>query len=261
MRGWFLHKAALVFWIWPFSLSDALVVCVVLLIVMMVELFRYPFSARKILAILFLLMVIGVFRRLEVPRACSPRDSVAVIATDSEPGDVFLQGYSRIVACDNDARFRSKPFSITYQSIVYTFFERNVYERGIISFASNKTGSLLYSGMAFMELFPLERPCVFVHNEQFYMLPETPSLSYVLLYTAATFPTNWHVVRNLVFVQGPASSMLFRERDDLWYLALMLTDTQQTIYYSAISPEGPFVPVSLPTSPASHTAVCEAGSR
>jgi mRNA-degrading endonuclease HigB of HigAB toxin-antitoxin module len=135
---------------------------------------------------------------------------------------------------DVPAEFIADPFIVSHQSILYMFFEilDKSSGRGIIGLAVSHDGEKwAYDKVILKENFHLSYPHVFMHNNEFYMIPETSEAKKVFLYKARNFPYDWVVV-NEILEGSYVDSSIFQYNNKWWMFAaksgklhLFTTDT------------------------------------
>jgi len=102
---------------------------------------------------------------------------------------------------DLPAAFVADPFLLPHQGQWHLFFEalhhgRGMGEIGCATSADARVWS--YRGIALRESFHLSYPCVFAHEGQVFMVPETLDAGVVRLYRADPFPLRWVPVADLI---------------------------------------------------------------
>ena len=99
------------------------------------------------------------------------------------------------------ADFVADPFLLRRDGAWHLFFEILNHERrtGEIGWASSADAiNWSYGGVVLSEAFHLSYPCVFEHEGEVYMVPETLGADAVRLYCADPFPTRWVPVADLI---------------------------------------------------------------
>lgn len=97
-------------------------------------------------------------------------------------------------------RFYADPFAVRWKGRDFLFFEDYIYaqERGIVSFVEVfSDGRVSAAETALERPYHLAYPCVFEHDGEMYMIPETMANRTVELYRAVEFPHRWELVRTL----------------------------------------------------------------
>jgi hypothetical protein len=120
---------------------------------------------------------------------------------------------------DVPARFVADPFMLPINGQWHMFFEvlngRN--DRGEIGLATSRDGlAWQYRQIVLAEPFHLSYPYIFRWNQDFYMLPETLGAGAVRLYRAASFPTRWEHVTDLI--PGTHADPSLFTFDNRWWL-------------------------------------------
>jgi hypothetical protein len=120
-----------------------------------------------------------------------------------------------------------------------------------------QVSSWQHIGQALVEPFAFDRPCVFQHNETFYMLPSLKKSSRVMLYTTKSFPTGWVPLKDILLARWHVDSMLYYQ-NDVWYLGVLEQPGKRFQVHRSSSPEGPFSQMAPSTAPLlePRSAVC-----
>jgi hypothetical protein len=153
---------------------------------------------------------------------------------------------------DVSASFVADPFMLDVNGTWHMFFEvmnwqRNVGEIGHAVSADCVRWS--YQGIVLSEPFHLSYPCVFLWQNDYYMIPESFQAGGVRLYRADAFPTTWRCIATLL--EGPylVDASVFHRRGKWW----MFVDTSPEMshdtlrLYHADHLQGPWV--EHPASP------------
>jgi hypothetical protein len=120
---------------------------------------------------------------------------------------------------DVAAEFLADPFMLRVESTWYMFFEILERERhkGVIGVATSKSGlEWKYEGVVLDEVYHLSYPCVFMHDGQAYMVPESAGANAVLLYRAVNFPKKWELVDTLVHDERMVDNTIFQWGGKWW---------------------------------------------
>ncbi|MEO9133171.1 MAG: hypothetical protein ABI240_18440 [Sphingomonas sp.] len=102
---------------------------------------------------------------------------------------------------DVPADFVADPFLFHHEGAWHLFFEilNHARRTGEIGWASSPDAiSWSYGGIVLSEAFHLSYPCVFAHDGEVFMVPETLGADAVRLYRADPFPTRWVPVADLI---------------------------------------------------------------
>lgn len=100
---------------------------------------------------------------------------------------------------EEEISYIADPFFIREQDTFYLFTEiKGKDNANIALFTSEDRVNYSYEGIVLDETFHLSYPQVFLHEENFYMLPETKGANQVLLYKAENFPYSWKVEDTLI---------------------------------------------------------------
>ncbi|WP_167357200.1 glucosamine inositolphosphorylceramide transferase family protein [Paenibacillus pectinilyticus] len=142
---------------------------------------------------------------------------------------------------DVPAEFVADPFIIQHGSEFFLFFEilNKASGQGEIGVASSSDGvTWKYGQVVLREKFHLSYPQVFIHNNKFYMLPETAESDRVILYKAKNFPNEWEVACELMEGQYLDPSLV-HIHDKWWMFAG--TETDSFHIFSSDQLEGPWL--------------------
>ncbi|MFD2613947.1 glucosamine inositolphosphorylceramide transferase family protein [Paenibacillus gansuensis] len=102
---------------------------------------------------------------------------------------------------DIPAAFVADPFLVRHGTGYYLFFEvlNKATGKGDIAAASSHDGvTWKYEQVVLTEPYHLSYPQVFLHEGDYYMIPETVGAGKVLLYRAVEFPYRWEVAESLL---------------------------------------------------------------
>ena len=135
---------------------------------------------------------------------------------------------------DTKARFIADPFMISKDGIWYMFFEilNHHSGHGDIGLATSKDGyHWKYERIVLNEPFHLSYPCVFEHNGEFYMVPETRNADAIRLYKAVEFPTKWLFVKDLLQGVSFADPTIFHYQNKWWLFVFSHPDILR-LYFS-----------------------------
>jgi hypothetical protein len=119
---------------------------------------------------------------------------------------------------DVPARFVADPFMLKVDSQWHMFFEvlNNQNDRGEIGLATSGDGlQWRYRKIVLREPFHLSYPYVFRWQDDYYMIPETLGANAVRLYRAASFPTGWTHIKDLI-PGSHADPSIFRWAERWW---------------------------------------------
>ena len=119
----------------------------------------------------------------------------------SSSPDVTNPIMTREQVSDVPAAFVADPFLLPWQGEWHLLFEILNHGRGTgeIGWASSPDArAWSYRGVVLSEPFHLSYPCVFAHDGEVFMVPETLDASAVRLYRADPFPTRWVLVAPLI---------------------------------------------------------------
>lgn len=119
---------------------------------------------------------------------------------------------------DVPAEFIADPFLLYHNSVFYLFFEvlEKSSSKGVIGLATSINGeSWKYEKIVLKEDFHLSYPYVFIHNNEFYMIPESSQANQVLLYKSKSFPYEWEIECKLLDGKYVDSS-IFQYHNKWW---------------------------------------------
>ena len=144
---------------------------------------------------------------------------------------------------DVPASFVADPFLFHHDGEWHLFFEILNHERrtGEIGWAKSPDAiSWSYGGIVLSEAFHLSYPCVFAHEGEIFMMPETLGADAVRLYRADPFPTRWVPVADLI-PGRIADPTPFRFEGRWWMFACPAPDAHDTLaLYFAEDLAGPW---------------------
>jgi hypothetical protein len=144
---------------------------------------------------------------------------------------------------DVPADFVADPFLLRRDGAWHLFFEILNHERrtGEIGWASSPDAvTWTYGGVVLSEAFHLSYPCVFEHEGEVYMVPETLGADAVRLYRAGPFPTRWVPVADLIYGRI-ADPTPFRFEGRWWMFACPAPDAHDVLsLYCAEDLAGPW---------------------
>jgi hypothetical protein len=120
---------------------------------------------------------------------------------------------------DIDCGFVADPVHVTVDGVHHLFFE--VWNRsrhcGEIALAVSRDAlTWTYREVVLREPFHLSYPCVFRHDDVFYMIPETRAAQGIRLYRAEAFPHRWTLAGELL--KGDFADATPIHHDGLWWI-------------------------------------------
>ena len=122
--------------------------------------------------------------------------------------------------CPPKDRFWADPTTIYANGKYYVFFEEFVYrlKKGHISYLIMDSEGDYSESKKVLELpYHLSYPFVFMHDHEYYMIPETRSNQTIDLYRSLSFPDNWEKVMTLMEgVIAVDTTLLLK--DGMWWL-------------------------------------------
>lgn len=134
---------------------------------------------------------------------------------------------------DVPAEFVADPFIIQHESQFFLFFEilNKASGQGEIGVATSTDGvTWKYRQVVLREKFHLSYPQVFIHNSEFFMLPETAELDRVILYKATNFPYEWQVECELLEGKYLDPSIVYF--NDKWWMFTGTEERDFHVFYS-----------------------------
>ncbi|NMW21262.1 MAG: hypothetical protein HKK67_06450 [Chlorobiaceae bacterium] len=123
----------------------------------------------------------------------------------SPPTDITNPILSANDVTDTKARFVADPFMIQNSSGYFLFFEvlNDKRDMGEIGYACSNNGvQWEYCRIIIKERFHLSYPYVFLHEGDYYMIPECMGSGGIQLYQAMNFPEGWKHTKTLVRRKG-----------------------------------------------------------
>ncbi len=110
-----------------------------------------------------------------------------------------LKKYKNIIPPKD--RFFADPFPIFYHNNLYIFFEEKRFadDNGFISVIKiDENGKNSKPKKIIEESFHLSYPFIFLHDNEYYMIPETASNKKISLYKCENFPNKWSLFKHLM---------------------------------------------------------------
>jgi hypothetical protein len=123
--------------------------------------------------------------------------------------------------------FYADPYPIKYQGRYYIFFEDYEYrsKRGVISYVElDSEGNATEPRLALAAECHLSYPCVFEHDGQAYMIPETRSRRRIELWRAERFPDRWTFDRVLMDGVSSVDTTWLHYQDRYWLFSGLTID-------------------------------------
>jgi len=111
------------------------------------------------------------------------------------------------------------PHLVEHHGNTFVFFEKmhKHSENAHIAYAAlDKNGEITKTGVALSAESHLSFPCVFSHNNDFYMIPETASQQSINLYKAIRFPDSWEHQGTLLSGVNAADTVMFHHQNRWW---------------------------------------------
>ena len=132
---------------------------------------------------------------------------------------------------DVPAAFVADPFVIRVDATWYMFFEimNRLNYLGCIGCATSSDGhNWNYERVVLEEPFHLAYPCVFEHEGETFLVPDSIGNG-VRLYRAASFPNEWKLEKTLIPDKTLCDSSLFRYQNRWWAFCCDRSDPQDTL--------------------------------
>jgi methionyl-tRNA formyltransferase len=143
--------------------------------------------------------------------------------------------------------FFADPFSIEYQGRYFIFFEDCEYAcmRAVISWIElDAEGNPSEPRVALSADCHLSYPCVFEHDGQIYMIPETRERRRIELYRADSFPDRWTLDRVLIDGISAVDATWLHYHGRYWlFAAAAIEGASDALHiFSSAAPFGPWRP-------------------
>lgn len=141
---------------------------------------------------------------------------------------------------NDESVFLADPFFLIKNDTTFLFVENQIKNNNarIDVFISAGNEKFEYKGIALDEPFHLSYPQVFIHNEKYYMIPETKRSNQVLLYTTSNFPYDWKVKDTLIKdVRYKDPTLLILKND---YFLFTVDDALNLYIYRSNTLNGPW---------------------
>lgn len=146
-------------------------------------------------------------------------------------------------------RFYADPFVVQHEQRHYIFFEDYRYKlkRGMISFAELGSEGVYGEPEVVLDRpYHLSYPNVFLHEGQWFMLPETRDNRRVELYRATDFPRGWQLEKVLLKDVPAVDPSIFFHNGKIWMFVGGMVDNaspnDELFLFSADSLFGPWTP-------------------
>lgn len=112
------------------------------------------------------------------------------------------------------------PFPYQINNKIYVFCEiyDELKKKGCIGVTEIINGEMDNPNIIIEQDYHMSYPCVFKHNETFYMIPETSENKTIELYRAIRFPDKWVLDKTLVDNVNSVDSTLFKDKNDLFLI-------------------------------------------
>ena len=128
--------------------------------------------------------------------------------------------------------FLADPFFIQKNDTIFIFVENAIKnDNAVIDLFILNNGEVLHKGTILDPPFHISYPQVFMHDDQYYMLPETKRSNNVILFKATNFPYDWvasdTLIKNVRFKDATLLSM-----DELNVIITCNDDLESFVYCS-----------------------------
>ena len=270
VRGYVLGLAAKVFWYWPISLGLASYIFLSGIMLMALQQYwQYKHAHITVAALVFVYMVA---HHMGSPQFCREFGNlyfgVGLVTVNTAhtlaPSNLDFNELQSFTECEGESSrisYTAPPIFFQRGSEHFVYFESAAFGFGLIHYGipALEGPGWMYMGLALLEPFLLERPCFFSDHGHMYMMPHTPTMHRILLYTTHQLPRQWYVIRDLLsFQDEPVSPSLHKTRDGWWYLLVRNRNDGLVASYRARSLlHHTFLPVSAPQDLSEKTAVCD----
>lgn len=138
---------------------------------------------------------------------------------------------------DLDVNIVAHPFMVIKDSKYYLFFTAKndlSEEFGGIGLAESRNGlNWTYKQIVLKEPFVLSYPYVFKWQDDYYMIPEAHTETFVRLYRATDFPTKWTYERDLITGDHFISASVVRYADMWWMFVARLGNETLRLFYAS----------------------------
>jgi hypothetical protein len=142
---------------------------------------------------------------------------------------------TKIQVSDIKANFVADPFLIYENNTFYMFFEayNTITAQGDIGLAESNDGiNWSYEQIVLDEPFHLSYPCVFIYNNEYYMIPETSAINAIRLYKANIFPYNWSFIKTIANGKKFRDNTIFYFNSTWWLFTQTDNNDVLRLYYS-----------------------------
>jgi hypothetical protein len=160
------------------------------------------------------------------------RDQWAVTVFRNVPEGTLWPADAGIDLLPPPDRFWADPFVCRHDGLLWVFMEELPYatQRGrLIAVSVDDAGRVSEPMVALEEPWHLSYPNVFMHEGQWYMIPESGERRSIMLYRAVRFPDRWELVSEPVTNLRTADSTLHHD-GQRWWLTCSAASDQGCIY-------------------------------
>ena len=145
------------------------------------------------------------------------------------------------------------PHLVEHNGDTFVFFERmqKHNENAHIAYAAlDDKGEVIRTGIALSADSHLSFPCVFSHNNDYYMIPETASRRSINLYKANRFPDSWEHHATVLSGVNAADTVMFHYQNRWWMFTncqshRSVDERDELHIYFANELKGPWQPHAL----------------
>ena len=116
------------------------------------------------------------------------------------------------------------PFLIEHKDNIYLFYElfEKKKNKGVIAYSVLCEDGFSEPKTIIDEPFHLSFPCVFKHNDSYYMIPESGLQKSIFMYKCDVFPDKWHKECTLLTNINSSDSIVFEHKNEKYLLASIL---------------------------------------
>jgi len=136
---------------------------------------------------------------------------------------------------DLDVDIVAHPFMVVTDSLYYLFFtaKNGKTDQGGIGLAESRNGmDWEYRQIVIKEPFVLSYPCVFKWQDDYYLIPEAHTETFVRLYRATSFPDKWTHEMDLITGDHFISASVARYNDMWWMFVSPVGNETLRLFYA-----------------------------
>jgi len=135
-------------------------------------------------------------------------------------------------------KFWADPFVVSKDGFHYVFVEEYLFKtkKAHISVLKlDEKGNLLSCETIIDKPYHVSYPHVFMHDESFYMIPETGANNTIELYKCISFPNKWVYVKNIMENIQAKDSTIFFYKNKWWLFVSVIENTYASISFNELS--------------------------